>query len=288
MLSLIGSSFVKRTLLCLLVCCGCLAIPASSARADGATIGISGVWTYLYVPAVEPPGAAPAVPIELAPLGLAAGDTLRLEQLGDFSNGPAGDTLTRMIGVFSGSGVLLAPELRYRVQDAIDAGTDFVTGTAYWDGLPTDIPEDFWIDDIEIVIPAGATHLFVTAYDTGYWDNGDPDGDFAVRLTQVHVTEVPPGASPPRPRLLQNAPNPFNPRTTIRYELPVAGRAALEIYDARGRRIRTLVDAVQEAGPQSVVWDGCDGSGVAVASGAYLYRLTVAGHGETRGMTVVR
>jgi hypothetical protein len=279
---------MTRKLVWVLVICSCLTSTAGPVLAQSATVGISAAWTYLYVPPSEPPGAVDAVPIELAPLGFAAGDTLRLEQLGTFNNGPAGDVLTRMIGVFSGSDILLAPALRYRVQDAIDAGTDFFTDVAYWDGQPTDIPEDFWIDDIVIVVPAGATHLFVTSYDTGYWDNSDPDGDFAVRLTKVHYTNTPQSDLPHRSYLKQNVPNPFNPQTTIYYELSVAGRARVEVYDVRGQWVRTLVNKVQGAGPQSVVWDGRNSEGVAVASGIYLYRLSARGCDETMKMMLVR
>ncbi len=56
--------------------------------------------------------------------------------------------------------------------------------------------------------------------------------------------------------LSQNHPNPFNPRTTISCSLPQAGRVTLAIYDLRGARVATLVDAELAAGEQNVEWDG--------------------------------
>lgn len=72
-------------------------------------------------------------------------------------------------------------------------------------------------------------------------------------------------------------PNPFNPVVTIEYSLPEAGRAALEVYDLLGRRIRTLVDAHGAAGTHLVAWDGRDQSGQQVASGVYFSRLRAGG-----------
>ncbi len=79
-----------------------------------------------------------------------------------------------------------------------------------------------------------------------------------------------------------NYPNPFNPRTTIRYHLPAALPVQLIIYDAMGRRVRQLVASNQEAGMQTAGWDGFDESGLPVASGVYMYHLC-AGAQEVSG-----
>jgi hypothetical protein len=70
-----------------------------------------------------------------------------------------------------------------------------------------------------------------------------------------------------------NAPNPFNPSTTIFYDLPEPREVRLEIFDVVGKRVRTLVHERQLAGSYSVVWDGRDENAQAVASGIYLYQL---------------
>ncbi len=79
---------------------------------------------------------------------------------------------------------------------------------------------------------------------------------------------------PPELTLGQNYPNPFNPSTTISYQLPASGPVRLDIYNVRGQLVRTLIDAEQEAGYHSVVWNGTDNAGQSVASGIYFYRLS--------------
>ena len=72
---------------------------------------------------------------------------------------------------------------------------------------------------------------------------------------------------------LSNYPNPFNPSTTISYSLPVASRARLELFNARGERVALLVDGQLPAGPGQVVWNGTDANGRTVASGVYFAQL---------------
>ena len=80
-------------------------------------------------------------------------------------------------------------------------------------------------------------------------------------------------ATPAAVRLLGAAPNPFNPRTNIRFELPDDLPVHLQVFDLRGRLVRTLVDAPLTAGRQEIAWDGRDQAGRNVGAGTYLYRL---------------
>jgi hypothetical protein len=73
--------------------------------------------------------------------------------------------------------------------------------------------------------------------------------------------------------LMQNYPNPFNPETIIRYQIPKSSHIKLEVFNILGERIRTLVDAEQNAGYYQVVWNGKDDMGVIVPSGIYFYVL---------------
>ncbi|HOF60359.1 MAG TPA: FlgD immunoglobulin-like domain containing protein [Candidatus Latescibacteria bacterium] len=88
--------------------------------------------------------------------------------------------------------------------------------------------------------------------------------------------------------LEQNAPNPFNPTTTIRFSVAASGPTRLDIYSTNGQLIRTLVNGSVAAGVNSVQWDGKDAMGRPVASGTYLYRLTNGTNTSVRRMVLVR
>ena len=84
-------------------------------------------------------------------------------------------------------------------------------------------------------------------------------------------------------------PNPFNPRTVITFTVPRGGATVrLEIFDTRGRHVRTLVDGRRAEGRNIIEWDGTDARGFGVGAGTYLYRLRADGVDETRKMMLVR
>ncbi|OQY27257.1 MAG: hypothetical protein B6244_11170 [Candidatus Cloacimonetes bacterium 4572_55] len=74
-------------------------------------------------------------------------------------------------------------------------------------------------------------------------------------------------------RLYDNYPNPFNPLTTIGYQLPRSAHVTIRVYDPAGRLVKTLVDKQQTGGNHEVVWDGTDNSNHAVSSGLYFYHM---------------
>lgn len=104
-------------------------------------------------------------------------------------------------------------------------------------------------------------------------------------ITAAPIAEM---VTPAAPRLLQNAPNPFNPRTTIRFTLSAAEHAKLAVFDVSGRHVATLFDRVATAGVQRVDWTGLDSHGNAVASGIYYYKLQVGGVTESRKMALIK
>lgn len=73
--------------------------------------------------------------------------------------------------------------------------------------------------------------------------------------------------------LYQNFPNPFNPSTTIEYELPVNGNVKIEVYDLLGSKVKTLVNDFEYSGKHSIQWSGISEAGEKVSSGVYLYNL---------------
>jgi hypothetical protein len=89
--------------------------------------------------------------------------------------------------------------------------------------------------------------------------------------------------------LAQNVPNPFNPSTVIRYDVPGGGGGVtLRIYDVGGRLVRTLVDGFEAAGRKSVEWRGQNDRGEMVATGVYFYRMTAPGFERTRKMVLLK
>jgi hypothetical protein len=94
---------------------------------------------------------------------------------------------------------------------------------------------------------------------------------------------------PARFALFQNRPNPFNPRTEIRFALPEAAEVSLLVFDLSGRCVRQLiVEGSYGAGVHSSTWDGLDDRGRQLASGVYFYRLDTAAFSETRKMLLIK
>ncbi len=89
-------------------------------------------------------------------------------------------------------------------------------------------------------------------------------------------------------RMLENYPNPFNPSTTIRYNVSHLAPVSLRIYNTIGEEVTTLVNEMQGVGEHKVQWDGCNSTGRKVASGMYVARLTVGNSAYTQKMILER
>lgn len=101
------------------------------------------------------------------------------------------------------------------------------------------------------------------------------------------------GQEIPRPEaaleLRQNVPNPFNPSTTIYFEVPQGGaNVSLRVYDITGRLVRTLVDGNEPAGTRSVTWSGDNDQRQPVPSGTYFYQLTAPSFSEKKKMVLLK
>jgi hypothetical protein len=93
---------------------------------------------------------------------------------------------------------------------------------------------------------------------------------------------------PTRFALHQNYPNPFNPETNICYDLPTPSRVTLEIFDALGRKVRTLLEQTMPAGRHSASWNAQDDEGNPLASGMYFGRLVYNKQSRVRKMMWIR
>lgn len=147
-------------------------------------------------------------------------------------------------------------------------------------------PAMAWIE------PAGTEEWFDFIVDTpGYyclavWKVGSGDADLAadylLRVQPVTPAGIGDSDLPPRStRLAGVYPNPFNPQTTVAFELAAPERVSLRVYDLRGRQVKVLADEHLSAGRHERTWDGRDASGRTVASGSYLVRMTAGATTQT-------
>ena len=114
-------------------------------------------------------------------------------------------------------------------------------------------------------------------------------GAFDVNCNYQSGVEEGSGGLPAVSRLHPNYPNPFNPRTTISYDLPQSAQVNLRIYDLAGREVKTLVyGEIVKAGRKEIVWSGRDNSGRQVAAGVYFYKLDTGQFSDTKRMTLVK
>jgi len=90
------------------------------------------------------------------------------------------------------------------------------------------------------------------------------------------------------PGLHGNYPNPFNPSTTISFNVATADVVTIDIYNIRGQHIKSLISGVYAKGTHNIVWNGLDDSGHNVGNGVYLYRMTAGGFTQTRKMVILK
>ena len=89
-------------------------------------------------------------------------------------------------------------------------------------------------------------------------------------------------------RLISNYPNPFNPKTQIRYELLEEGFIRLKVYDISGKPVRTLVNEYRQKGDHSIVWNGDDDNGLALPSGIYFSMINNESLSSTSKMLLLK
>ena len=167
-------------------------------------------------------------------------------------------------------------------RDNIYVGTDLgvfatVTGGNTWFALNQGLPDAVVAMDLNVV--STERKLVVSTYGNGAYLR-----PLLAPISGVEE-EVVQAVSPV---LKANYPNPFNPRTSITFALPQAGRARVDVFDLAGRLVRNLQDGWVSSGPHTVQWDGLDHRGNSVASGQYFYRLSAGDWVETRKMQLVR
>ena len=148
--------------------------------------------------------------------------------------------------------------------------------------------------------------------ENGFYSLGVPNGDYTVCvfIWEYHLVDCgetfvedfaaamdfefgtvdvsPTALLPERFSLYQNHPNPFNPVTTIRYDVPEWSQVRLTVFDLLGKEVKTLVDGTQPAGFHRVTWDGRNHVGQEVATGVYIYQLKTGEFVATKRLILLK
>jgi len=154
----------------------------------------------------------------------------------------------------------------------------------------------------ETHIPGPEANLVLLHYDGTMWANVTTSRDLVNNRICGHVTSLSPfviGAVsttgvgdtplPTQFALHANVPNPFNPITTISYDIPSGGADVnISVFDISGRLVRELLHEHRLAGVSSVRWNGEDDRGARVASGVYFYRMRAGDFVETKKMVLLK
>ncbi len=89
-------------------------------------------------------------------------------------------------------------------------------------------------------------------------------------------------------KFIKNYPNPFNPVTTISFEIGEAGKTQVEVFNAKGQKVKTLINENLAIGSHSVDWKGNNSSNKRVSSGIYFYKITVNGQQKIKKMLMLK
>lgn len=168
---------------------------------------------------------------------------------------------------------------------------DPVTGTGFLDRDPAD--RRMMANIGPFTFRPGDTQQVVIKISVGQGDNNLNSITYLKQILHYRpdVTEVAdeqPSTLPSEFSVEQNYPNPFNPSTNISYSLPVRSEVELTIFNIVGQKVATLQQGLQSAGEHTVVWDGSNESGNAVASGIYFYRIKAGDNVQSRKMLLLK
>lgn len=166
-------------------------------------------------------------------------------------------------------------DLSYFIQDAISNGNVFKVNmkTGAYRAQQSDIEIRKNGDDITIVLKRNAITAFQIIMD---------------ETATVGVEEQPVTGFASEFNVQQNYPNPFSDNTEIVYEVPTASNVTIEVFDAIGNKVATIVDGYRGAGVYSAKWDGTSEQGAKLQSGMYTYRMTAGTISITRKMILVK
>jgi len=237
------------------------------------TGGTSGDYCYTATATSNPAGSTPDVFITLTPIGStvipATGGTLNYNIAGG-NNGTSPATVDIWVDVTLPNGSTYGPVLGPLLNFSLPAGFstnrnralavagsspagNYMLNGYFGDYTPPN--NTIWAEDH---MPFSKSATGLGPWESGWFvDSGEPFEEAAVSA-----------ASPVNYLLAQSYPNPFNPTATIAYQLPASGRVRIDIFDARGNQITTLVNGWREAGRHEATFEA-----TGLASGLYIYQI---------------
>jgi len=188
------------------------------------------------------------------------------------------------------------------------AGQTFIDPARVEDGYAIEFlapPSWLTVEPTDASVPPGGSADFVVTIRADELEGGNYDARLAIRSNDpvtpllvvavslavsapVSITGIDSRVVPTRYQLHANRPNPFNPTTTIAYDLPRSGHVRLVIYDVRGKEVAQLVSANQPAGRHVATWDGRSAKSEPAASGVYFYRLEAGDFVQTKKMVLLK
>lgn len=171
-------------------------------------------------------------------------------------------------------------------------GGDFVAKDGMWLPMKIDLNDNDGSDDPAYTSELRTMQIHIGA-DPGNvvgWQRSEGWWPFYVTKTPLStaVSQNNNIRSPYTTQLLGNYPNPFNPTTTVRYELAKAENVHIVVYDAIGREVATLVNCRQPMGQFMTTWNGRNNAGQTVGSGIYFVRMTSGDYSKTTKMMFLK
>lgn len=155
-----------------------------------------------------------------------------------------------------------------------------------WQGVVSENnPETITLSVPQYQVPSGQYHANIRVH------TNDPENALIEIPLTAEITSVSNDDNPVAPllsQLQQNYPNPFNPQTTISFYVEKQSPVLIEIYDIKGRKVKTLTENIYGQGRHSIVWKGKNDQGENVASGVYLYRMKNGSFSKSRKMILLK
>jgi len=131
----------------------------------------------------------------------------------------------------------------------------------------------------------GQTYVGISSSSMSVSDDGNAMfrllGEFAIVGSDINIVT-------PEETMITNHPNPFNPETTIEFNIPEDSKVSLKIYNMKGQLVKTMLNEEIESGTKSLTWTGDDDTGNSVSSGLYFYKLQTNSKTITKKMLLLK